>query len=223
MSLPLRQTVQRGELARHRHAEAYVAVVLSGAYEEAGDPGRRRVEAGDVVIHRPWEAHLNRTPARAEVLNLPIEAAGLAAFGRVDDLDRLVTIAQRDLTAARSMLLEAFRPRPPTLADWPDALAATLTADGPVSLAGQAERLGVSREYLSRGFRRMFGITPQRFAWETRCRAALQAVRATDEPLADLAAGHGFADQAHMTRAIRDFSGRTPGAWRRSNPFKTAA
>jgi hypothetical protein len=33
-------------LARHRHAEAYVAVVLAGAYLEAGDGGRVYAHAG---------------------------------------------------------------------------------------------------------------------------------------------------------------------------------
>ena len=47
--LPARQTVQPGALPRHRHAEGYVAVVIAGGYEEAGDTGRRRVSAGDVV------------------------------------------------------------------------------------------------------------------------------------------------------------------------------
>jgi hypothetical protein len=35
-------------------------------------------------------------------------------------------------------------------------------------------------------------------------------------------AAAGFADQAHMSRAIRVLTGATPGNWRRSNSFKTA-
>ena len=128
MSLPLRQMVRRGELPRHRHAEAYVAVVLAGAYEEAGDRGRRRLTAGDVVIHAGWEAHLNRTSASAQVLNLPLDLPGLAPFGAIDDLDRLASLAERDLTAARDFLTQALRPRTASLFDWPELLADALAS-----------------------------------------------------------------------------------------------
>lgn len=46
-------------IARHRHACAYVALVLSGGYVEAGDAGRWRVRPGDAIVHAPFEAHLD--------------------------------------------------------------------------------------------------------------------------------------------------------------------
>jgi AraC-like DNA-binding protein len=221
---PARQTVEPGPLPRHRHAEGYVAVVIAGGYEEAGDSGRRRVAPGDVVVHRPWEAHLNRTPgAGAQVLNLPLLRLGLTPFGRVDDVDELVRTAGRDLIAASARLGELFRPAVSTPADWPDLLAEAL-ADGDLhSLGGWAMRFGVSAEHLSRGFGKVFGVTPHRFRWEARSRAAIRDLTLTATPLAELALAHGFADQAHLTRSIRAFSGLTPGAWRASNRFKTAA
>ena len=45
-------------LSRHRHEASYAALVISGGYEEAGDRGRQRARAGDVVIHGAFEAHL---------------------------------------------------------------------------------------------------------------------------------------------------------------------
>jgi len=219
---PARQTVQPGALPRHRHAEGYVAVVIAGGYEEAGDAGRRRVETGDVVVHRAFEAHLNRTPgAGAQVLNLPLLAGDLAAFGRIDDLDGLVRTAERDLQAAAARLGEGFRPLAPGACDWPDLLADALARGDDASLGGWAARLGVSAEHLSRGFGKVFGVTPQRFRWETRTRAALRDLTLTAMPLAELAAAHGFSDQAHLTRSVRAFCGHAPGAWRRSNGFKT--
>lgn len=221
---PARQTVQPGALPRHRHAEGYVAVVMAGGYEEAGDTGRRRVSAGDVVVHRPWEAHLNRTPAAgAQVLNLPLTAEGLSAFGRVDDIDALVRTAQRDPVEAAEQLRAMFRPTAATVADWPDLLAEALSGGDADSLGDWAERLNLSPEHLSRGFAKVFGITPQRFRFEARSRAALRDLTLTTTPLVELALAHGFADQAHLTRSLRAFSGRTPGAWRASNPFKTPA
>lgn len=218
---PARQTVAPGSLPRHRHAEGYAAVVLAGAYEEAGDAGRRRVVPGDVVVHQAWEAHLNRTPgAGAEVLNLPLPAAALSAFGRIDDIDGLVRLAAHDPEAAGEMLTRAFRPVAPGQADWPDLLAAALARGDDTPLACWAGRLGLTPEHLSRGFGRVFGVTPQRFRLEARARAALADITGP-APLAEVAAAHGFADQAHMTRSVRAVTGATPGAWKRSNSFKT--
>ncbi len=221
---PARQTVEPGSLPRHRHAEAYAAVVIAGRYEEAGDRGRRWVGPGDVVVHQAWEAHLNRTPrAGAQVLNLAAPVA-LAAFGRVDDVDGRVRAAARDPAQAAERLRVGFRPAPDAAADWPDHLAAALSRVDTTPLGAWAERLGVSAEQLSRGFGKVFGVTPRRFRWEARTRAALADLAAGAAlPLAELALAHGFADQAHMTRSVRALSGRPPGAWRGSNGFKTPA
>lgn len=221
---PVRQTVDPGPLPRHRHTLGYVAVVVAGGYEEAGDAGRRQLEPGDIVVHRPFEAHLNRTPrAGAQVLNLPLPHGELAAFGRIDDLDGLVRAAERDPHAATARLNDGFQPLATTARDWPDLLADALAGGDEASLGAWASRLGLSAEHLSRGFGKVFGVTPQRFRWEARARAALRDLTLTAMPLAELAAAHGFADQAHLTRSLSAFSGRTPGAWRASNPFKTAA
>lgn len=218
---PARQTVEPGRLPRHRHAESYAAVVLAGAYEEAGDAGRRRVAPGDVVIHRAFEAHLNRTPAAgAQVLNLPLPAGGLPAFGRIDDLDGLVRAAERDLRDAAALLPDGLRPAEASRADWPDLLASALAKGDGGRLADWADRFGLSPAHLSRGFGKVFGVTPQRYRLEARTRAAL-ADLAGPAALAEVAAAHGFADQAHMTRSIRAVTGRPPGAWKRSIPFKT--
>ena len=52
-------------LPRHRHDAPYAAVVLEGGYEEAGDGGRFRVRAGDVLIHGAFSAHLDRADRKA--------------------------------------------------------------------------------------------------------------------------------------------------------------
>jgi AraC-like DNA-binding protein len=214
--------VEPGVLGRHRHAAAYAAVVLEGAYEEAGDSGRLQVEPGDVVVHGRWEAHLNRTPAKgARVLNLPVGGAALAPFGQIADPDALVRLAERDLAEAVRQLQVGFLPRPPKLSDWPDLLASALAAGDEGELGQWARRLGISREHLSRGFRRVYGVTPQRYRLEARNRAALSQIIATGTPLAHVALDHGFSDQAHLTRSVQAFTGRPPSAWRRSNRFKT--
>jgi AraC-like DNA-binding protein len=221
---PARQQIAPGELPRHRHAEPYVALVLAGGYEEAGDNGRRQVRAGDVIVHQAWEAHLNRTPGRgARVLNLPA-AVGLAPFGHVDDPDTIASLHEHDPIEASVALCKQFCPNAPALdADWPEILAAGLVDPAGAGLGHWADALGIRPEHLSRRFTRLYGVGPQRFRWEARTRAAWRDVVGTSVALAQVALAHGFADQAHMTRSIHLLTGRPPGAWRRSNPFKTAA
>ena len=44
-----------------------------------------------------------------------------------------------------------------------------------------------------------------------------------DRPLAQIAADAGFADQSHLTRVFKRFTGLTPGQYRTFLPFKTRA
>ncbi|MBU1379158.1 MAG: AraC family transcriptional regulator [Alphaproteobacteria bacterium] len=220
---PLRQRLTGGELARHRHAEGYLAVVLAGGYEEAGEGGRRQVAPGDVIVHHAFEAHMNRVPGRgAVVLNLPLLARFPASFGRIADPDAIARVAERDPLAAFGVLEATFAPVSAADTDWPDDLARLLAAE-PASLQAWAEARGLSAEHLSRGFRKVFGVAPQRFGLEARARAAAADAATTGAALASIAFDRGFADQAHMTRAVAAVTGRTPGAWRISSPFKTPA
>ena len=84
-----------------------------------------------------------------------------------------------------------------------------------------ADEHGLRAETVSRGFGRMFGLTPAAFRAEARARNAFALITTSDLPLAQIAAVAGFADQAHLTRSVHALTGSTPGAWRRSNAFKT--
>ena len=203
-------------LARHRHREAYAAVVLSGSYVEAGDRGRRRVEAGDVLVHEPFETHRDEIAARgAEVLNLPLpHGVRLPASGRAADPDLLARLCERSPWEAASALLSAWSEGPQPLADWPDLLAAACREQRELRIGDWARSHGLAFATVSRGFARIYGISPSRFRAEARSRRAWQAVVNGSEPLAAIAADSGFADQAHMTRSIGALTGGTPARWR---------
>lgn len=223
---PLRQHLAAGAgAARHRHEHAYAALVLDGGYVEAGDAGRRAVSAGEVVLHEGFEAHFNRFGGRgAWVLNLPLPDGWrpTQSFMRVSDPDRIAHVAERDLRAATAGLIEQLAPVATQPDDWPDHLAAALRGDSRTCLAAWARRTGIAPGSVSRGFRQAYGVSPARYRSEARTR---QALKRLSEPasLADLAFETGFADQAHMTRAIVALTGRPPGGWRRLNPFKIGA
>jgi AraC-like DNA-binding protein len=205
-------------LARHRHVSPYIAVVLSGGYVEAGNAGRRRVEAGDVLVHDAFDAHLNGVCSRgAEVLNLVRpQGARLPVAGRVRDPDRLVRLAERDPLAAAEALGEMIEAGPQPLADWPDLLAAACRGEAAPAIGDWARRHNLAPATVSRGFACAYGVSPSRYRSETKALRAWKTIVGTREPLAAIAAQAGFADQAHMTRSVLGLTGRSPGRWRRS-------
>lgn len=209
-----------GELRdRHCHDDAFVAVVLEGGYQEAGDEGRWNVRPGDALIHHAFESHLDRFEAkgaRVLVLALPAELAATPVVrGSVVDPDRLVRLAERDARAASAHFAAMFAAARPAALDWPDLLADDLRRLAPFALADWAEEKGVRPETLSRGFRAAYGCTPKSYRADVRARAALAAARLGGEPFADIAHRLHFTDQAHMTHAVARLTGATPGWWRR--------
>jgi AraC-like DNA-binding protein len=204
---------------RHCHDHAFVAVVLEGGYQEAGDEGRWNVRPGDALIHHAYESHLDRFEAkgaRVLVLSLPAQLATTTGLrGRVADPDRLVRLAERDGVAASAHFAELFVAAAPTALDWPDMLADDLRRLDPFALSDWAEEKGVRAETLSRGFRSAYGCTPKSYRANVRARAAFAAARMGDEPFAEIAHRLHFTDQAHMTHAVAGLTGAPPGWWRR--------
>src|ERR1700761_9191929 len=97
------------EIGRHRHAGGYATLVLSGAYEEAGDGGRFHVEAGDVLLHAPFSVHRDRIARSGTVLldrALPFDGRSWLSRARSGDPDSVIRAAARDGREAAALLLE---------------------------------------------------------------------------------------------------------------------
>jgi len=204
-----------GRMARHRHGHGYAAVVLSGGYVEAGDRGRFRARPGQVLIHGPWESHMDAVArSGAVVLNLPLAAELAFGAGVVADPDAVARAAQKDLVEAAVLLGETIRPLDSVLDDWPDRLAAALRRDPDTALEDWAVAAGIAPATVSRGFRHVFGASPRRYRAEQRALKAARLLLRRDDPPAALAAELGFFDQAHMTRAVAALTGLTPGRLR---------
>jgi AraC-like DNA-binding protein len=198
-------------MPRHRHIEGYAALVLSGGYVEAGDRGRIRVEAGQVVIHGAYEAHQDHfARAGALVLNLPVVGGLDAITGIVKDADAIAREAERDIRAAAALLEETIRPLDTRLTDWPDQLAAALASQRDFSIEDWADQVRLAPQSISRGFRQAYGVSPKRYRLEQRTLQALRKLQAWPGTLASLAADVGFADQAHLTRAVLAMTGVAP-------------
>lgn len=198
-------------LPRHRHAHGYIALVIAGDYEEAGDQGRIVARAGTVVVHGDWTAHRDRFGARgARVLNLPAVAGLVPGAGFLADPDEAARLAECDPIAAATYVRDNFQSGAARQDDWPDLLASALTADPDIALTHWADHMRLDPASVSRGFGRAYGVSPKRFRLEARTRRALTALRSWRGSLADLAADQGFADQAHLARSVAAMTGSPP-------------
>lgn len=97
----------------------------------------------------------------------------------------------------------------------PDAiqLARTRIDDDPaaaISLLDLAHETGLSRFQVLRGFARVTGLTPHAYQVQRRVTLARRLI-AQGQPLAEVAAACGFADQSHMTRQFVRKYGVSPG------------
>ncbi|MFH9569186.1 helix-turn-helix domain-containing protein [Streptomyces sp. NPDC017230] len=87
-------------------------------------------------------------------------------------------------------------------------IVAALDAGRPV--AATADGLGLSARQLHRRSLAAFGYGPKTLARVLRLQRALDLARA-GTPLAETAARCGYADQAHLTRDVRELAGVAPG------------
>lgn len=211
----MEQRLEPGRWPRHHHRSAYAAVILSGGYLEAGGFGRWRAEAGDVLIHPPFDAHQNQLDGCAWVLNIPLApTSALPPVLRANDLDAVIRVFRRDPREAAG-LLSPTDVRQAAIEDWPDLLAADLVSDPGLSLGDWAQMHDLASATVSRGFRRTFGITPSSWRVERRARSAWRDLVCGTAVLAEIAHDHGYADQAHLCRDIRALTGASPALWRR--------
>ena len=85
-------------------------------------------------------------------------------------------------------------------------------ADRPVRSEDLERLTGLDRYTLSRHFRAQFATSPHRFLIMRRLDRARSLI-ALGQPLAEVAAAVGFADQSHLTRHFKKAFGVTPGRW----------
>ncbi|MDH6111609.1 AraC-like DNA-binding protein [Kitasatospora sp. MAP12-15] len=83
------------------------------------------------------------------------------------------------------------------------------------TLFSLAELLGVSPYRLSRAFPHELGVSVTRYRHRVRIGRALDRLEAGEQSLSTLAADLGYADQAHLTRTMRQYLGHPPTAVRR--------
>jgi AraC family transcriptional regulator len=83
-----------------------------------------------------------------------------------------------------------------------------------LSLDDIAREVGVHPIHLSRVFRKNYGCTMSEFVNRIRVQYACRALAASWGDLAAVAGEAGFADQSHMGRVLKQYTGQTPGRLR---------
>ncbi|MDO3686303.1 helix-turn-helix transcriptional regulator [Micromonospora sp. C28ISP2-4] len=93
----------------------------------------------------------------------------------------------------------------------PDPLGARVAARlaAGATVAATAAEVGLGERALHRRSRALFGYGPKTLARILRMRRALDLARA-GAPLAEVAVRSGYADQAHLTREVRELAGVPP-------------
>jgi AraC family transcriptional regulator len=86
-----------------------------------------------------------------------------------------------------------------------------------IDIAELAARIGFSQSYFFRVFRKSFGISPHRYLMRRRLALAQRLLTKSELGLAEIALKAGFADQSHFSRSFQQFTGLSPGAFRRQH------
>jgi AraC family transcriptional regulator len=236
-------------LPRHAHERGYLCFNHGGTYHESYGRRQRICRPGMVVFHPPGETHSEIHHTSVASLNVELGDFWLHRLADASRmLDSPVQQEDVDTTAAATLLLaELGRCDPDSvlaiesltweilfkLGGEPAAMrlaprwlrAAREFLDGrfdqPVSLRGLAHQAGVHPVHFAAAFRRFHGCSVGEYVRRRRLQYVRRRLADQEVPLAQVATEAGFADQSHLTRTFRRWSGMTPGRYRTFLLFKT--
>ena len=115
--------------------------------------------------------------------------------------------------------LASDRIRPAWLRDVSDLLDASIAQ--PLALGSIARQVGVHPVHFAVVFRRFYGCSLGEYTRRRRLDAARTRIAELEVPLSRIALELGFADQSHLTRIFKRYTGMTPGRYRTLLAFKT--
>ena len=224
-------------IAPHAHEHPFLAVCISGGYNESIGTVTYDRRPSTVAFHRPQEGHANRmgrTGARVVSIELSpsIERLLRMCSAQSTDLRPIAPVLPRMLGALRAddtaaaLVLEAcaleivaeiVRPARTGGRGWLARVIREIDERyaEPWSMAALAEVAGVHPVHLAREFRRTTGKTVGQYVRELRIRRACEELRATSLSIEEIALRAGFADQSHLSRWIRRTTGLSPRDIRR--------
>lgn len=90
----------------------------------------------------------------------------------------------------------------------------TANLDQPLTLADLAAEACLSRFHFARAFKAATGKPPHRYIMEQRLKRAMGLLESREQSLSAVGALCGFTSQAYFTKAFKQATGMTPGAFR---------
>ncbi len=213
-------------------------IIVHGAdaFAECDGSGAWRVQDRVLLAGQATHAVAVRPRGYARLVGARLHPTGaFALFGVPQDeltdsivdlklIDACLARALRDDVAPReqgSDMIAALdralvRAAPPHTAASPanDAVAMAIGRRGLMKVSELADVLDLSARQLERVFQERIGLRPKLFLRVLRFQEVLRSLRdGTPGTWADVAARHGFYDQAHFIRDFKEFVGESPGAW----------
>ena len=214
-----------GEECRpHRHDRAQISLLLAGGYVEDSDQGRSRADGPSLSRKPGGFDHQNRFgDAGALILSLNVDAAAAPERYFVAPRPEGVTeLALRRMASdgrAMAALVDSVpagsAPAAPTPQPWLNEAHDRLLTESGLSIGALARSFGLHPVRFSCLFREAFALSPTAARQNRRAARAVGRLIHSGTPLAEIAASEGFADQAHLSRAIRRATGWSPGRLRR--------
>ena len=214
----------------HRHDWACITLPVLGRATETWDGGEAHIGGLGVLVHPAGACHTDYVGDEGlETVSIQFDPRWLSRFGFRLQLEtsvwrvaapgrrELVRIWSRPGTSDANLaeatasflhrLVSAESVAPP---QWLKHVTKELDDGEQVVTAALAAQLDLHPAWLARAYRAAVGEGIQEAVRRRRVGRAVQLLRRTDLPLAQVAVDCGFCDQSHMTRDMRTLIARTP-------------
>jgi AraC-like DNA-binding protein len=218
---------------RHDYAQLVLPLVGTVLLDIEGRQDRLDLLRGACVAPGAWHAQCADGPNESLILDVGAAAMSHPAW------ERLLERPFMPLGPGARKLVEfmgVMRAQPDLLKGWVPLLLDTLVLDAPrpasrlAALLARVEAepgLAWTTDTMARGaglsvsrlhalFRTELDSSPHAWLRGVRLSRARAWLAETARPIADIALAAGFSDQSALTRALRDATGMTPGAYRRA-------
>ena len=232
------------DVVADRHAFAQLVLPVNGAVVLDIEGRRQRLDPLRGACVAPGAWHAQRGDGANASLIVDVEAAAMShpAWDRL--LDRpfmALSPGARKLVEFMGVMRTGSPLQPSILGGWMPLLLDTLALDAPRpasrlaallarieaepglawTTATMAQAAGLSVSRLHALFQAELDTSPHAWLRDVRLARARTWLAETTAPIAGIALAAGFSDQSALTRALRDATGMTPGAYRRASRART--
>lgn len=199
----------------------FAGAIVSGTYSRYFDPVLYESVLG--VRFRPGGAAPFLGVPAGELADCHVDLESIWGRAAAELRMRLceASSAEARFSLLEATLLERLRRSPERHPAVPAALTALARADEETSVREIAQELGLCQRRFIQVFTSSVGLTPKRYQRVCRFQRAQELVRRTASPdWAYIALECGYFDQSHLIRDFRQFTGFSPGEFKRARNEK---